>query len=61
MIDEYNRKAWLFLVKEKKQVIDYIINTLKYCKGAYPDKNIKYFKSNNKREYYNKIVKQILL
>ena len=58
MIDEFSRKAWLFLLKEKKQAIDYIINTLKYLKNVYPDKNIKYFKSDYGREYNNKEIKK---
>ena len=53
IIDEFSRKTWLFLLKRKSEAIKYIINTLTYFKNVYPNKNIKYFKSDYGREYNN--------
>jgi len=52
-IDEFSRKSWIFLLKNKKEATDFIIDTLKYLMNIYDDKNIKYFKSDNANEYKN--------
>ena len=54
IIDEFSRKGWLFLLEKKSDATEFIIDTLKYLMNVYDNKHIKYFKSDNAKEYRNK-------
>ena len=53
-IDEATRKSWLFSMKSKADAIDLILNTLKGLNNLFDNYKIKYFKSDQGREYQNK-------
>ena len=56
-IDEFSRKSWLFLIRSKSEAPDIIINFLKQLNNIIDNYKIRYFKSDNGREYDNKKVK----
>jgi len=53
-IDEATRKGWLFNMKSKTEAIDLILDILKYLNNLFDNYKIKYFKSDQGREYQNK-------
>jgi len=57
-IDEFSRKAWIHLMKEKSEASNIIVEFLKYIDNHF-DKKIKYFKSDNAKEYNNSKVKKL--
>jgi len=54
IIDEFSRKSWIFLLKSKSETIDIIINMFKFLNNIFKENKIKYFKSDNGREYNNR-------
>ena len=54
-IDEFSRKAWIYVFHDKAEVPKTIIQFLKYIKNHF-QYNIKYFKTDNDKEYKNKKV-----
>jgi len=56
-IDEFSRKSWIFPLKEKAEAINNILFFLKYINNQYENK-IKFFKSDNGREYNNSKIKK---
>jgi len=56
-IDEFSRKAWVYLMKEKSEAINNILNFLKYIDNNFENK-IQNFKSDNGREYNNSKIKK---
>jgi len=56
-IDEFSRKSWVNLMKEKSEAVNIIINFIKYINNHFENK-IKYFKSDNGREYNNSRIKK---
>eukprot|EP00833_Pecoramyces_ruminatium_P009139 jgi/Orpsp1_1/1183171/evm.model.c7180000084177.2 len=55
-VDEYTRKGWVFTLKNKSEAVNTIINFLKHINNLIKDKSIKYFKTDQGKEYYNKKV-----
>jgi len=53
-IDEAARKGWLFNMKSKTEAIDLILDILKCLNNLFDNYKIKYFKSDQGREYQNK-------
>eukprot|EP00833_Pecoramyces_ruminatium_P016378 jgi/Orpsp1_1/1190410/evm.model.d7180000078806.1 len=54
-IDEFSRKSWVFTLKDKKEATKIIIYFIIYINNQYENK-IKYFKSDNGKEYNNQKV-----
>ena len=56
-IDEFSRKSWVFLLKEKSEATNTILYFLKYLDNHYNNK-VKFFKSDNGREFNNSKIKK---
>jgi len=55
-IDEKSHKSWIFLLDKKSKAIETTINFLKYLNNLFDDKSVKVFKSDNAKEYKNRII-----
>ena len=51
-IDKFSRKSWIYLLKDKREATTTILQFLKYLDNHFENK-IKFFKSDNAREYNN--------
>ena len=56
-IDEFSRKSWIYLLKEKSEKVSTILYFLKYIENHHGNK-IKFFKSDNDRKYNNSKIKK---
>ena len=56
-IDEFSRKSWVFPLKDKAEATSNIIFFLKYLENHYENK-VKFFMSDNGREYNNSKIKK---
>ena len=54
-IDEFSRKAWVYVLQDKAEVPKTTIQILKYIKNNFQYK-AKYFQTDNGKEYKNKKV-----
>eukprot|EP00833_Pecoramyces_ruminatium_P016234 jgi/Orpsp1_1/1190266/evm.model.d7180000077836.1 len=57
IIDEFSRKSWIYLLKNKSEAMDLIIQTLILLNNQNKN-NIKVFKSDGGKEFINKKIKQ---
>eukprot|EP00833_Pecoramyces_ruminatium_P014940 jgi/Orpsp1_1/1188972/evm.model.d7180000068605.1 len=57
IIDEFSRKSWIYLLKNKSEAVDLIIQTLILLNNQNKN-NIKVFKSDGGKEFNNKKIKQ---
>ena len=57
IIDEFSPKSCIYLLKEKSETVNTILNFLKYIENHH-DNIIKFFKSDNAREYNNSKIKK---
>jgi len=53
-IDDYSRKSWVYLLKNKSDAINTII---KFINNQHPNNRIQILKSDNAKEYNNKKIK----
>lgn len=56
-IDEFSRKPWVFLMKDKSEATNIILDFLKYLDNHFNNK-VKFFKSDNAKEYNNSRIKK---
>jgi len=59
-IDEYSRKAWIYTLKKKSDVPKTVIRFFRYIKNHFDD-NIKFFRTDNGKEYKNKKIENYCL
>jgi len=57
-IDDFSRKSWIFLMKDKSNATSIIIYFLKYLDNHFQGM-VKFFKSDNGKEYNNVKVKRM--
>jgi len=57
-IDDFSRKSWIFLMKDKSNATSIITDFLKYLDNHYHGM-VKFFKSDNGKEYNNSKVKRM--
>ena len=57
-IDEYSRKGWTFLLKSKAEAIDNIISFINYANNLFSNYKIKYFISDQGKEYTSRKIKK---
>ena len=58
-IDEYSRKGWTFLLKSKAEAVDNIISFINYANNLFTNYKIKYFMSDQGKEYTSRKVKKV--
>ena len=56
-IDDYSRKSWIYLLKNKTDATNTVINFIKFINNQHPNNRIQILKSDNAKEYNNKKIK----
>eukprot|EP00833_Pecoramyces_ruminatium_P018465 jgi/Orpsp1_1/1192497/evm.model.d7180000093790.1 len=56
-IDEYLKRSWIYFLKDKSEAIQIIIDFFNFINNYFNEK-IKFFKSDNAKEYKNKKIKK---